>query len=473
MMAGTKNSTTTEKSIRKKTAAILSDHKNANLLLDILSFNQSDDSVVISASCKALGDIFAHFLSQKQFLDPGKTTVAEEDLSKEDQFSSWLQEQFTTTCDVLCDNLNHDQSTVQISAMDALVTTLQAEKSHSTQGLCGKLIQNVMNQLLSTEQDQAQLIELLPLLLSVWEGSTEVTACCLAHLKACIKTLDSTPSDIFLFNCWRIIKQIAEQEIDDKSKKMLTAVVCQFLKHKMPTGLYREILTGISSIMEKMSTPIRLADFLSESFNIGGAISLMSLHGLFILMHKFNLDYPDFYKKMYSMFEPQVFGAKYRARFFHLADTFLSSTHLPSYLIAAFAKRLSRMCLHAPASGAHIAVPFVLNLISRHPACEVLLHRVSGAEVLDSDPYLEDEEDMSKCRALDSCLWELQTLERHYDPTLSQKAKKRQIQEEDLSVILDNTSSDIISSEAKKIKGEVPMTFIKPSGLEMPETFVL
>ncbi|XP_035827817.1 nucleolar complex protein 4 homolog isoform X2 [Aplysia californica] len=357
--------------------------------------------------------------------------------------------------------------------MDALVTTLQAEKSHSTQGLCGKLIQNVMNQLLSTEQDQAQLIELLPLLLSVWEGSTEVTACCLAHLKACIKTLDSTPSDIFLFNCWRIIKQIAEQEIDDKSKKMLTAVVCQFLKHKMPTGLYREILTGISSIMEKMSTPIRLADFLSESFNIGGAISLMSLHGLFILMHKFNLDYPDFYKKMYSMFEPQVFGAKYRARFFHLADTFLSSTHLPSYLIAAFAKRLSRMCLHAPASGAHIAVPFVLNLISRHPACEVLLHRVSGAEVLDSDPYLEDEEDMSKCRALDSCLWELQTLERHYDPTLSQKAKKRQIQEEDLSVILDNTSSDIISSEAKKIKGEVPMTFIKPSGLEMPETFVL
>lgn len=41
----------------------------------------------------------------------------------------------------------------------------------------------------------------------------------------------------------------------------------------------------------------------------------------------FSRDYPDFYNKLYSMFEPQVFSAKYKARFFHLADTFLSSTY--------------------------------------------------------------------------------------------------------------------------------------------------
>ena len=33
---------------------------------------------------------------------------------------------------------------------------------------------------------------------------------------------------------------------------------------------------------------------------------------------------------------------KYRARFFHLSDLFLSSTHLPEYLVAAFVKRLAR-----------------------------------------------------------------------------------------------------------------------------------
>merc|ERR1711874_579080 len=102
----------------------------------------------------------------------------------------------------------------------------------------------------------------------------------------------------------------------------------------------------------------------------------------------------------------------------------------------------------------------ILNLISRHPACDVLIHRATSTEMPDTDPYLAEEEDMSKCRALDSCLWELQTLEQHYDPTLSQKAKKRQIQEEDLSGILENTTSDIIASEAKKVKGEVPVTFI-------------
>lgn len=36
-------------------------------------------------------------------------------------------------------------------------------------------------------------------------------------------------------------------------------------------------------------------------------------------------DYPDFYKKLYSLLEPSVFHVKYRARFFHLANLFLSS----------------------------------------------------------------------------------------------------------------------------------------------------
>lgn len=36
-------------------------------------------------------------------------------------------------------------------------------------------------------------------------------------------------------------------------------------------------------------------------------------------------DFPDFYQKLYNLLEPSVLHAKYRARFFHLADLFLSS----------------------------------------------------------------------------------------------------------------------------------------------------
>lgn len=36
-------------------------------------------------------------------------------------------------------------------------------------------------------------------------------------------------------------------------------------------------------------------------------------------------DFPNFYRKLYNLLEPSVLHAKYRARFFHLADLFLSS----------------------------------------------------------------------------------------------------------------------------------------------------
>lgn len=61
--------------------------------------------------------------------------------------------------------------------------------------------------------------------------------------------------------------------------------------------------------------------------------------------------------------------------------SFLSlSSHLPVYLVAAFAKRLSRLALTAPPAVLLMVLPFICNLIRRHPACRVLIHRPSGAD---------------------------------------------------------------------------------------------
>lgn len=60
--------------------------------------------------------------------------------------------------------------------------------------------------------------------------------------------------------------------------------------------------------------------------NIDKFGQILMIHFLILCLHIFYSDYPDFYSKLYSMFEPQVFSAKYRARFFYLADTFLTST---------------------------------------------------------------------------------------------------------------------------------------------------
>jgi U3 small nucleolar RNA-associated protein 19 len=63
------------------------------------------------------------------------------------------------------------------------------------------------------------------------------------------------------------------------------------------------------------------------------------------------------------LWRAQAFAARHRAQFFRLADVFLSSTLVPAYTVAAFAKRFARLALGAPPSGALVAIAFVHNLI--------------------------------------------------------------------------------------------------------------
>ncbi|RUS85637.1 hypothetical protein EGW08_006583 [Elysia chlorotica] len=474
-MADTNKTSSLARSIKNKAKKVVADHKHSNLILDLLKYTQSDTDDVVCSSCKAIGKVFCHFLSTGHLVDTGKTTVAEADLSKEDQFCAWLKEQFTTGWEILCDHLSNPIASIAECAMVTLVSLLETEgKQQSSNRFGPKLIEGILRQLLSSDVDQSALIDMLPAVLGAWgEDTAEICSLCLGHVKNLLKEVETPPTDKYLSNVWRVLKKIASQDLKDKAKRQMTSVVCNFLKLQMPTRLYREVLVSISSIMEKMSSPLMLTDFLTESFNIGGAISLMSLQGLFILMTQYNLDYPDFYTKLYSMFEPQVFSARYKARFFLLADTFLTSTHLPSYLVAAFAKRLARLSLHAPTPALYISLPFIMNLISRHPACEVLLHRSEGPQEFDEDPFLPNESDPKKTKALDSCLWELQTLEKHIDPNVADKAKKRKIAETDLSGLLETTITDIMESEAKKIKKDIPVNFERMTELKMPSGFVL
>jgi U3 small nucleolar RNA-associated protein 19 len=91
--------------------------------------------------------------------------------------------------------------------------------------------------------------------------------------------------------------------------------------------MYKRVLLHLHErVIPQMSNPLLLADFLTASYSIGGAISLLALNGLFVLINTYNLDYPDFYGKLYQLLEPSVLHAKYTARFLHLLNLFLSST---------------------------------------------------------------------------------------------------------------------------------------------------
>lgn len=174
-----------------------------------------------------------------------------------------------------------------------------------------------------------------------------------------------------------------------------------------------------------------LMDFLVDSFNEGGATSLLSLSGLFCLMQERNLDYPDFYTKLYSLLDHQVLHSKHRSRFFRSLDIFMSSTHLSASLVASFIKRLARLAIHAPPAAIVAIIPWTYNLLKTHPSCTFMLHREErcqeekdyNAEFGAEDAFSMDERNPYDTGAIDSCLWELETLQSHYHPNVASLAR--------------------------------------------------
>jgi U3 small nucleolar RNA-associated protein 19 len=116
-------------------------------------------------------------------------------------------------------------------------------------------------------------------------------------------------------------------------------------------------------------------------------------------------------------------------QFFQLADIFLSSSMVPAYTAAAFAKKFARLALRAPPAGAMLALGFIHNIIRRHPACMVLLHNPrtaaagggdadgqEGGGTAGVDVYDEGQPDPAQSRAVESSCWELAALRNHYCP---------------------------------------------------------
>lgn len=215
-------------------------------------------------------------------------------------------------------------------------------------------------------------------------------------------------------------------------KKQAQAAWLAVLKHDLTKEDRKNILGLMSSyIAPWFIKPELLMDFLTDSYNTGGSTSLQALSGVFYLISERNLDYPDFYKKLYSLLDSGLLHSKHRSKFFRLLDTFMSSTHLPAVLVASFIKRLSRLTLHAPPAGIVACIPWIYNLLKKHPTCTFMIHReVRGDEAKEllekegmEDPFKEDEEDPMETNAIESSLWEIVTLQSHYHPNVATLAK--------------------------------------------------
>ncbi|XP_017487365.1 PREDICTED: nucleolar complex protein 4 homolog B-like [Rhagoletis zephyria] len=242
-----------------------------------------------------------------------------------------------------------------------------------------------------------------------------------------------------------------------RDAKLYSTVWVKYLYFELQPATYKRVLVYLDKYaIQHFENPLLLANFLTRSFAVGGIISLLSLSPLYTLIHKCNFDYPNFFAHLYQLLQPAITYVKYRARFLFWADLFLTSTHISSQIVAAFAKQLARLALTSPPDTILIILPFIGNLFIRHPITQSILNAPTFEP--ERDPFLETETNPEKSNAIDSYMWELKALQSHYLPEIAQLAK--QICEDlpafewNLADVLETNMDDVVENAKKTVKAD-------------------
>ncbi|KAE8634863.1 hypothetical protein XENTR_v10002455 [Xenopus tropicalis] len=343
-----------------KLAAVLGSRTNANAVFDILEHLESKKEEVVQAAIRTTSKLFEVFLEKRELYIgdlPAEDDSLPDTCSAEDKYKMWMRHRYNSCVTCLLNLLQHSSFSVQELALCTLMKFIQLEGKFPLENSEWKesyrfpieLLKFVIDNLLQEETDSTLLITRFQEYLEyddVRYYTMTATNDCIARVQQ--KTKQVLPP-VFQTNVFCLLSSI-NMPVEQSSlenflvtknanhedwkptklkehKRVFERVWMSFLKHQLSVSLYKKVLLILhESILPHMSKPTLMIDFLTAAYDVGGAISLLALNGLFILIHQHNLEYPDFYKKLYSLLEPSIFHVKYRARFFHLANLFLSST---------------------------------------------------------------------------------------------------------------------------------------------------
>ena len=290
-------------------------------------------------------------------------------------------------------------------------------------------------------------------------------------MESLVPPADDSDLDNFYYNYTPEQKRVKRppRKVSEFRKQVQPAIL-SILSTYMSLDQRKTILRLVTAnLLPWMQSPTRMVDFLTDSFNTGGAISLLALSGMYELMTTYNLDYPSFYRKLYLLLDANLLHSAHRSKFFRLLNQYLASSHLPAAMVASFTKRLSRLALHGPPAGIVAMVPFVYNVLQMHPQCTFMIHREprsdeeralifeEGAE----DPFDMAESDPMATRAIDSCLWELETLQYHFHPNVASLTKviaqEFRKQSYNLEDFLDHSYSTLVAGDLGKEMKKAPV----------------
>jgi len=237
-------------------------------------------------------------------------------------------------------------------------------------------------------------------------------------------------------------RQTLSQKLHDREcyRRSFSKAWTLLLSLPLTATQHRLVLRHLpDNVIPELLQPLLLADYLTKSYEMGGALAVLALESLFKLIVEHNLDYPKFFLSLYRLCTYRIFAAKYRAKYMRLLNVSLQSTNLPVYVVAAFAKRLMILALSCPSPSAAYCIAQVTWLLRKHPEAQVLIHKSTsssasassssssskgkgngtGGDVSDFDNF--EEEDLERTGALGnrSSLWEAALLSRHHVPAVA------------------------------------------------------
>ncbi|KAF4625556.1 hypothetical protein G7Y89_g12612 [Cudoniella acicularis] len=465
---------------------IFESKKNYNNIATLIKIftadtEDADDSVVAAISlCRVFTRlIVAGDLVQKRGASEKEVVVVK-----------WLKERYTEYKTALLDILGEEgiSATALTLCMRLLKTEGESTRDSQEYQFPSTFLTGIVRSLIDPESDPNARKEFSEKYVEEYDDIRFYT------LDAIHKTIESsvTRSKPLFDNALEILTTIesvpeSKEELEDfyiPAPKKATHSLFSLTQHKkraqgawlalmnmdMDKEQRKSILRLVSdSIAPWFIQPELLMDFLTDCYDAGGSTSLLALSGVFYLIQEKNLDYPSFYRKLYSLLDSEILHSKHRSRFFRLLDTFLASTHLPAVMVASFIKRLSRLTLSAPPSGVVAVVPWIYNLLKKHPTCTFMIHRetrtVEGKALLESqgmeDPFVMEEEDPMETHAIESSLWEIVTLQSHYHPNVATLAKiiSEQFTKHayNLEDFLDHSYGSMLEAELLKDVKKVPV----------------
>merc|ERR1712156_449789 len=356
--------------LKTLTESILASRSNTKQIPDLIK--ALDDPSLTKIALNSLLKVFTN-LCQK-----GDFAVADDKNEAVKKYSKWLTEVFDETLSKIASIIASDTKQILkelclTSMMKLIVKSHDPKEEKTWTSIDVKRFKLIIDALLNNEHDNQKVIER-------FQEHLEYTDVKVYTIQTLARYPKKSDGLIFRQNLLRFLEilnyekeeingepslVVAKYEVPEESvAKNFNMLWQDFgkIQHKEVEMYKRLLILLTDKVLPVLKNPLGFTDFLMESYNVAGSISLLALNGVFFLITQHHLEYPDFYTKLYEICTPDLMHAKNRSRFFYLANIFMTSSHLPQYLVAAFVKRLSRLCLTAPADAILVVLPFIGNL---------------------------------------------------------------------------------------------------------------